>query len=204
MAIERVRTNGFLRDDVPLENNVWIVGDDREVLVIDASHEPDPIIAAVGRRQVTAIVCTHGHHDHVNVAPALARAFDAPVALHPDDLVLWESSHPDREPDIVLAEGDTFSAGGYAMDVIRTPGHTPGSVCLQLASEGTVFVGDTLFPGGAGATRGPLADFGTIIESIQTRLFTLPPDTVVHPGHGESTTIGAESPHLAEWVRRGW
>ena len=204
MGIERVRTDGFLSGGAPVENNVWIVGDDTEVLVIDASHEPDPIIGAVGGRRVEAIVCTHGHHDHVNVAPELARAFEAPVALHPDDLVLWEAAHPGRRPDIALAEGDTFSAGGYSLEVVRTPGHTPGSVCLHLASEGTVFVGDTLFPGGPGATRGPLADFGTIIESIQARLFTLPPDTVVHPGHGESTTIGAEAPSLPEWVRRGW
>lgn len=204
MGVERVRTNGFLSSGTPSENNVWIVGDGTEVVVIDASHEAERIVAAVGGRRVRAVVCTHGHRDHINVAPELGRAFDAPVALHPDDLMLWEAAHPHRPPDTSLAEGDTFSAGGCSLEVVRTPGHTPGSVCLHLAAEDTIFVGDTLFPGGPGATRGRHADFGTIIESIQTRLFSLPPHTVVHPGHGESTTVGTEAPHLAEWVRRGW
>ena len=187
-----------------LQNNVWLVGDDHEVLVVDAAHDAPAIVAGVGDRQVRMIVCTHGHPDHIDAALDLAAAVDAPVALHPDDLPLWQAVHGDRLPDIGLADGDVLEVAGTELRVMRTPGHTPGGVSLHLASEGVAFTGDTLFKGGPGATRWSYSDFGTIVESIRSRLLTLPPETVVHNGHGESTIIGIEAPDLAEWVRRGW
>ncbi len=204
--IDRVVTSGvFALDEQEwdVDNNVWIVGDDEEVLVIDAAHDHRPIVEAVTGRRVTAIVLTHGHSDHVNAGPALADAVCAPLLLHPDDLMLWQETIPDREPDRPLEDGSVLRAGDAELRVIHTPGHSPGGCCLHHTADGVVFSGDTLFEGGPGATGRSFSDFPTIIASIEQRLLTLPPDTVVHTGHGESTTIGDEAPHLDEWVARG-
>ena len=186
-----------------VDNNVWVVGDDTECVVIDAPHDVDAILRAVGDRRVVAILATHAHDDHVRVAPALADVTDAPVLLHPADRVLWDLVHPHVRPDGDLDDGQTVAVAGVALRVLHTPGHSPGACCFHAPELGVVFSGDTLFKGGPGATGRSYSDFGTIIESIRTKLLTLPPETVVHPGHGESTTIGAEAPHLDEWVARG-
>jgi glyoxylase-like metal-dependent hydrolase (beta-lactamase superfamily II) len=186
-----------------VDNNVWIVGDEREVLVIDAAHDAEAIAAAVGDRRVAAVVCTHAHNDHVNAAPALADRFSAPILLHPAEAPLWEMTHADRKPDRELADGDTITAGGVVLRALQTPGHSPGSTCLYAPELGLLFSGDTLFQGGPGATGRSYSDFGTIIDSIRDRLLTLPGDTSVRTGHGDPTTIGAEAPHLEEWIARG-
>jgi glyoxylase-like metal-dependent hydrolase (beta-lactamase superfamily II) len=186
-----------------VDNNVWIVGDDSEVLVIDAAHDAAAIAAAVGGRTVLAIVSTHGHNDHIDAAPALAALTGAPVLLHPDDLPLWKQTHPDRAPDGELAEGRQLSVAGTSLTVLHTPGHSPGAVCLYALELGVLFSGDTLFHGGPGATGRSYSDFPTIIDSIREQLLTLPAETVVHTGHGDSTTIGAEAPDLGEWIARG-
>ncbi|WP_431912147.1 MBL fold metallo-hydrolase [Micromonospora carbonacea] len=186
-----------------VDNNVWVIGDDSECVVVDAPHDVDAILRTVGDRRVVAILATHAHDDHVRVAPQLARATGAPVLLHPDDRVLWDMVHPDVAPDGELRDGATVEVAGTALRVLHTPGHSPGACSLHAPQLGVVFTGDTLFAGGPGATGRSYSDFGTIIESIRTRLFTLPPETVVHTGHGDSTTIGAETPHLAQWVARG-
>jgi glyoxylase-like metal-dependent hydrolase (beta-lactamase superfamily II) len=186
-----------------VDNNVWVVGDDAECVVIDAPHDVDAILRTVGDRQVVAILATHAHDDHVRVAPALAQATGAPVLLHPDDRVLWDLVHPDTAPDGDLRDGQSIEVAGTALRVLHTPGHSPGACCFHTPELGVVFSGDTLFKGGPGATGRSYSDFTTIIESIRRRLLTLPPETVVHPGHGDSTTIGAEAPHLHEWVGRG-
>jgi glyoxylase-like metal-dependent hydrolase (beta-lactamase superfamily II) len=204
--IERVRTSGtFSLDggDFEVENNIWLVGDDDEVVVIDAAHDAGPILAAVGDRRVVAVVCTHGHNDHINAALDLADATSAPVALHPDDRMLWDVVHPDRAPDRALADGGVVEVAGARLDVLHTPGHSPGGICLHLADGGVLFSGDTLFQGGPGATGRSFSDFATIIESIRTRLLSLPAFTLVHTGHGESTTVGDEAPDLGEWIGRG-
>jgi len=136
------------------------------------------------------------------VAPELAERFDAPILLHPDDEVLWKQTHPsvDYTP---LTDDQRITVAGTAIQVIHTPGHSPGSVCLHLPEAGVLFSGDTLFNGGPGATGRSYSDFPTIIDSIRETLFALPEDTRVHTGHGEHTTIGAEAPHLAEWIARG-
>jgi glyoxylase-like metal-dependent hydrolase (beta-lactamase superfamily II) len=204
--IERVRTNGIFSidgEDYGVENNIWLVGDDHEVLVVDAAHDAAPIIDAIGDRRVVAIVCTHGHNDHINAADDLARrAQHAAVLIHEADRPLWDAIYPDRAPDGPLRHGDELTVAGSTLRVLHTPGHSPGGVCLLLP-DGHVFGGDTLFRGGPGATGRSGSDFPTIIESIRTRLLTLPPATVVHTGHGDTTTIGDEAPHLEEWIARG-
>ncbi len=186
-----------------VDNNVWVIGDDRECIVIDAPHDADAIAAMVAGRKLLAIACTHAHDDHVRVAPELSDRLHAPILLHPNDLPLWELTHPDREPDADLADGMTLTVGGTDLEVVHTPGHSPGSVCFRAARLGLVFTGDTLFAGGPGATGRSFSDFPTIIESIRLRLLSQPPETVVHPGHGDSTTVGDEAPHLQEWIDRG-
>ncbi|WP_419992984.1 MBL fold metallo-hydrolase [Streptomyces boninensis] len=204
--IEHLVTSGTFSLDGgtwDVDNNVWIVGDDNEAIVIDAAHDADAIAAAVGDRRLLAIVCTHAHNDHIDAAPALAARTGARILLHPDDRALWKQTHPDREPDGDLAEGQVLTVAGEDLTVLHTPGHTPGAVCLYAPGLATVFTGDTLFAGGPGATGRSFSDFPTIIDSIRDRLLTLPPDTSVRTGHGDSTTIGAEAPHLEEWIDRG-
>lgn len=186
-----------------VDNNVWIVGDEHEVLVIDAAHDAEKIAAAVGDRRVVAVVCTHAHDDHVNQAPALADRFGAPILLNPAEAPLWEMTWPDRKPDGELRDGEVLTAGGVELHLLQTPGHSPGSTCLYAPELKLVFSGDTLFSGGPGATGRSYSNFDTIISSIREKLLTLPGDTVVRTGHGDSTRIGAESPHLEEWIARG-
>ncbi|MGN9795211.1 MBL fold metallo-hydrolase [Streptomyces sp. NPDC054847] len=186
-----------------VDNNVWIVGDDHEAIVVDAAHDADAILAALGGRTLRAVVCTHAHNDHIDAAPALAAATGAPILLHPDDLPLWKQTHPERAPDGELVDGAVLSVAGTGLTVLHTPGHAPGAVCLHAPELTTVFTGDTLFQGGPGATGRSFSHFPTIVDSIRDRLLTLPPETVVRTGHGDTTTIGAEAPHLQEWIDRG-
>ncbi|NMD56718.1 MULTISPECIES: MBL fold metallo-hydrolase [Tsukamurella] len=205
LRVERVVTSGVFSLDGgtwDVDNNVWLVGDDTEVVVIDAAHSADPIVDAVAGRKVRGIVCTHGHNDHVTVAPELSERLDAPILLHPGDDVLWDMTHPGIGHED-LADGSRIAFGGTEIQVIHAPGHSPGSVCLYLPEAGQLFSGDTLFAGGPGATGRSYSDFSVIIESIRDRLFALPPETRVNTGHGDGTTLGAESPHLEEWIRRG-
>ncbi|MGV4980652.1 MBL fold metallo-hydrolase [Streptomyces sp. NPDC001709] len=206
VRIERLVTSGQFTLDGgtwEVENNVWIVGDEREVIVIDAAHDADAIARAVDDRRLIAIVCTHAHNDHVNAAPELADRTGATIWLHPDDLPLWKTTHPHRDPDRHLLDGQVIEAAGADLTVLHTPGHAPGAVCLYDPALATVFTGDTLFRGGPGATGRSYSHFPTIIDSIRNKLLTLPPETKVLTGHGDPTTIGAEAPHLDEWIRRG-
>jgi glyoxylase-like metal-dependent hydrolase (beta-lactamase superfamily II) len=198
--IGKVVTSGtFSLDgqDFAVDNNVWLIGDDREVLVIDAAHDPGAILAAVGGRRLSAIVCTHGHNDHISAAPQVAEATGAPVLLHPADQVLWRMVYPGTLPDGDLADEEVIEIAATPLRILHTPGHSPGSVCLYAPALGIVFSGDTLFHGGPGATGRSYSDHAAIIRSITGRLMDLPPGTVVHTGHGEDTTIAAESGHFA-------
>lgn len=185
------------------ENNVWIVGDDRAVLVIDPAHDPRAVERAVAGRTVAAVLLTHGHWDHVRAAVDFADLAGAVVHLNEADRFLWAAEHGDA-PFEALPDGAVVRAGGVELVARHTPGHTPGSTSFVARELGCVFTGDTLFEGGPGATRWDYSSFATIIGSIEASLFTLPDETAVHTGHGPSTTIGAERPHLPEWISRGW
>jgi glyoxylase-like metal-dependent hydrolase (beta-lactamase superfamily II) len=183
-----------------VENNVWVVGDDRACVVIDAPHQAGPIVELIGDRMVLAIACTHAHDDHVTVAAELADRFAAPIYLHPDDEVLWRMTYPD-EPFEPLSHGRVIPIGDAELIALHTPGHSPGSTCFYSADLGAVFSGDTLFEGGPGATGRSYSDYGTIVASIRETLFALPAGTVVHTGHGPDTTIAAEAAGAARWAR---
>jgi glyoxylase-like metal-dependent hydrolase (beta-lactamase superfamily II) len=198
-GIEKVVTAGVFTLDgqsFDVENNVWLVGD--PLVIVDAAHDADAIAAAAGNRSVAAVVCTHGHNDHINAAVEVAERTGAPVYLHPADRMLWDEVHPARPPDGDLADGDRIGS----LSVLHTPGHSPGGVCLYAAELGVVFSGDTLFAGGPGATGRSYSDFPTILRSIESRLLTLPPETRVLTGHGDSTAIGDEALHVEEWRAR--
>lgn len=198
--IEKVVTSGVFSldgEDFDVDNNIWLVGDESEVLVIDAAHDAAPIVKAVGGRTVTAIVLTHGHNDHINAAGDLYDGVGAPIHLHPGDRMLWEVVYPDAVPDQQISDGDEFTIAGTTLEVLATPGHSPGSVCLYSEELGTVFTGDTLFCGGPGATGRSYSDKPTILASITDRIMALPPETVVHTGHGDDTTVGAERDNIS-------
>lgn len=206
VRVEQVVTSGVFSldgQDFEVENNVWLIGNDSDVIVIDPSHQADPILKAVNGRRVRLIVCTHGHNDHINAAADVVAATGAPVALHPQDRMLWDAVYPDTPPDVDIEDGRRFFIGGAGLQALHTPGHSPGAVSLHCEELGILFAGDTLFSGGPGATGRSYSDFGTIIESIRDRLLVLPPETIVHTGHGDDTTIGDEAPHLQEWIERG-
>jgi glyoxylase-like metal-dependent hydrolase (beta-lactamase superfamily II) len=203
--IERIVTHGTFELDGgswEVDNNIWLVGDDSDVIVFDAAHTAAPIVEAVAGRNVVAVVCTHGHNDHVTVAPELGQRLDAPVLLHAADDVLWRMTHPDTDFRAV-SDAETLTVAGTELRALHTPGHSPGSVCWYAPDLNAVFSGDTLFSGGPGATGRSFSDFPTILQSISGRLGKLPAETFVYTGHGDTTSIGDEIVHYDEWVARG-
>jgi glyoxylase-like metal-dependent hydrolase (beta-lactamase superfamily II) len=204
-GVERVVTSGVFSldgQDFDVDNNVWLVGDGASVVIVDAAHDAATILAAVGDRTVSQIVCTHAHNDHVNAVRDLVAATGATVRLHPDDQMLWDVVNEGvaYEP---LVDGDVIDAAGASLVVMHTPGHSPGGVCLWSDELGVVLTGDTLFHGGPGATGRSFSDFPTILDSIRERLLALPAPTRVLTGHGDETTIGAEAGSYDAWVARG-
>jgi len=184
----------------PMDNNVYVVrckGTGESVL-IDAANEADQVVALCRNLNVKRVLTTHGHQDHIQAVPAV-RAAGYPVGISADDAPML----PDH--DFVIDADMEIEVGDLLLRTIHTPGHTPGSMCFVIEGSPVLLSGDTLFPGGPGATKFPGGDFPTIIASIGERLFGgLPDHTVVMPGHGNDTTIGAERPHLQEWADRGW
>lgn len=204
--VENVVTSGTFSLDGgtwEVDNNVWIIGDEKEVIVIDPAHDVEKIKEAVGEREVMAVLLTHGHDDHIRAAAQFSDEVDAPIFLNPEDQMLWDAVYPERDVDAHIHEGHSFSVAGTTLSALHTPGHSPGSTCFYAQELGVLFSGDTLFNGGPGATGRSYSSFDTIIESIQNKLLTLPEQTVVNTGHGDATSIGAEAPHLAQWIARG-
>ena len=166
--------------------------------MFDAAHNHERIVQAINGRKVAAIVLTHGHNDHINAAVPLRDAVDAPILLHADDQMLWDVVWPGDQPDRQLEPGAVIKAGGHQLTVLHTPGHSPGCCSFHDADADAVFSGDTLFCGGPGATGRSFSDEPTILRSIRDVLLRLPDQTVVHTGHGDSTTIGAERDGVLE------
>lgn len=181
-----------------VDNNVWVIGDDKECVVIDAPHDADAILDLVAGRTVRAVLLTHAHDDHIDAAAQVCQATGAPAYLHPADRMLWDRVYA-QEPDEDLCNGQTFEVAGVSIEVLHTPGHSPGACCFYIADLGVLFTGDTLFQGGPGATGRSFSDYDTIVASINDRLLTLPSDTTVHTGHGDSTTIGDEAAGREDW-----
>lgn len=201
MSIELVTTDGIFALDGgewEVTNNIWLVGDDKEVLVFDAAHDHQPIVDAINGRRVPGIVLTHGHNDHINAAVALREAVDAPVLLHEFDRFLWDVVHPGHDIDGPIEPGRTLRGGSHELAILHTPGHSPGCCCFYDEASGLVVSGDTLFCGGPGATGRVYSDEATILASIRDVLLRLPDHTVVHTGHGDTTTIGDERDSVLE------
>ncbi len=187
-----------------LDTNVWVLRCRRSghAVLVDAAAEPERLLAWAGALGVRAVIQTHGHWDHVGAIPAFRQA-GYPVRIAPaDEAMVPDAGHLGLDVD--LEDGSDIEVGELRLQAVATPGHTPGSMCFRLDDSALVFAGDTLFPGGPGATGGDPERFATILEAIERQLFTLPAQTLVLPGHGADTTIGAERPHLAEWSARGY
>ncbi len=183
----------------PYDNNIYLLSDpeSRSAVLIDAANDAPRILREAEGLRVAEILTTHGHGDHIQALAAVQQHWGARARFHAADARMIPVTN-----GALLQDGERISFGEFALQVLHTPGHTPGSVCFLIGD--LCFSGDTLFPGGPGNTRNPYASFPQIIESIRARLFTLPDDTRVLPGHGADTTIGRERPHLEEWIARGW
>ncbi|WP_152192926.1 MBL fold metallo-hydrolase [Georgenia satyanarayanai] len=209
VRVENLVTSGTFSLDGgtwEVDNNVWIVGDDAECVVIDPAHDPAAVVEAVDGRRVVAVLLTHGHDDHIRAVRDVATQVGAAVYLNPADTMLWEQVYPGTTADAEIADGQEISVAGVTLTALHTPGHSPGSTCFHapgLGEGGVLFSGDTLFNGGPGATGRSYSDFPTIVESIRDRILTLPESTEVLTGHGDPTSVGAEKPHLQEWIDRG-
>lgn len=184
---------------LPGEDNMWIVGDELECAVVDAAGAPELVLERVGSRRLLALLCTHAHAASAGATLAVADATGAPIHLHPDDFPLWLASHPGRWPDRSALDGMTLDVAGVRLEALHTPGHTPGSVCWYADALDAVFTGGTLEADGPGPADLPRASYTTLLSSIRRRLFTLRPDTVVHPGHGPDTRIATQRWHAEFW-----
>lgn len=203
VQVERHEIVGTGPDGGAFPNNTYLVGDESLVLVVDPAHDADAVRACVGGRTVTGILLTHGHWDHVGPVPELAAEWNVTPRLHPADRFLLERTH-EHCPTEDLVDGQVLEVAGARVTVAHTPGHTPGACSFLVPDAATVLTGDTLFPGGPGATRWEYSDFDQVIASVRERLMALDAGWTVAPGHGEPTTIGAESPHVDDWADRGW
>ena len=184
----------------PMDNNVFVLRckDTGDAVLLDAANEHERLLDLCQSLGVRTVLETHGHWDHIQAVPAVRDA-GYEVGVTAEDAEMLDAYDYVIEPDSVIP------VGRLRLRTIFTPGHTPGSMCFKLDDAPILFSGDTLFPGGPGATKFPGGDFDTIIRSIDEQLFSpLDADTIVMPGHGDDTTIGAERPHLQEWIDRGW
>jgi len=183
--------------------NAWLIGDDSEVIVIDPGGDPGAVLDAVGDREILAVICTHGHTSHVAAALEVAARDEAPVALHPKDLLFWREAHAGQDPEIEMEGSGLFEVADVTLEVIHTPGHSPGSVSLYCEDLDAVFTGDALTAGGPAAHTGEFPDFAAQLSAIGEELLTLPGKTRVLPGHGDELTVAVAEKQFDSWVAAG-
>ena len=181
----------------------WLIGDDEEVIVVDPGEDAGAVLGAVGDREILAVICTHGHAAHVAAARKVADRDEAPVALHPRDLLLWRDTHGAAGPEIEMEDGGVFEVAGVTIEVVHAPGHTPGSVCLYCEELGAVFSGDVLLAAGPAAHAGEFPDFPGQLSAIGEQVLTLPAETRVLPGHGDETTVEIAAKRFDGWAAAG-
>ena len=185
------------------ESNAWIVGDDEEVIVVDPGADPALVLAATADREILAVICTHGHTDHVAAALDVAARDEAPVALHPKDLLLWREAHGRNDPEIEMEDGGIFEVADVALEVIHAPGHSPGSVVLYCEDLGAVFSGDAMLAEGPSPHAGEFPNFSAQLSAIGEHILTLPATTRVLAGHGDEITVAAAEKQFDSWVAAG-
>jgi glyoxylase-like metal-dependent hydrolase (beta-lactamase superfamily II) len=183
--------------------NVWIIGDDEEVIVIDPGRDAAEVLDAVGEREVLAVICTHGHADHVAAAMEVAERDEAPVALQRQDKMHWREAFPADDADIDMEDGGIFEVADVQLEVIHAPGHTAGSVVLYCEDLGVVFTGDVATAGGPVPHEGEFPDYAGQLTAIGENLLSLPQETRVLPGHGDETTIAVVEKKFDSWVAAG-
>ena len=185
----------------PYDNNVFVIRcrETGEAVLIDAANEHEKLLELCTALNVRRVLETHGHWDHIQAVPAMREAGLSVAVTAADAPMLKDVGY-----DVFIDDAEVIEVGRLRLQAIHNPGHTPGSISFLIEGSPLLFSGDTLFPGGPGGTKFEGGDFNAIIDSIDNKLFTLPPSTIVLPGHGLDTTIGNERPHLQEWVDRGW
>lgn len=183
--------------------NTWIIGDDEEVIVVDPGTAAGSVREAVGDRVVLAVICTHGHHDHIATALEVAAEDEAPVALHPADRLAWREAYPGTEPEIQMEEGGIFDVADVTLEVLHAPGHTPGSICLYCEELGVLVAGDVIGTEGPVPHDGEFGDFPGQLNAIGTVVLTLNGDTRILPGHGDELTVAVAERKFGSWAAAG-
>jgi glyoxylase-like metal-dependent hydrolase (beta-lactamase superfamily II) len=183
--------------------NTWIVGDDDEAIVIDPGDDAGSVLAAVGEREILAVICTHGHARHVSAAFEVAKRDDAQVAVHSSDILAWREAHPGADPDIEMEDGGVFEVADVTLEVIHAPGHSPGSACLYSEELGAVFTGDVVGERGPASHDDAFPDFSRQLSAIGGAVLTLDGDTRILPGHGDELTVAIAERRFDAWVAAG-
>ncbi len=194
--IDRVRTG-------VADGNAWVIGDDEEVIVVDPGTDARAVLDAAGDREILAVICTHGHGAHTGAALEVAERDESPVALHPRDRLFWREVHGDQLPEIEMENGGAFEVAGVTLEVLHTPGHSPGSVSIYCEDLGVVFSGDALSADGPCPHDGGFPDFAGQLSAIGAELLTLPGETRVLPGHDEESTIAMAEKRFDSWITAG-
>jgi glyoxylase-like metal-dependent hydrolase (beta-lactamase superfamily II) len=190
-------------DQVVTGANTWIVGDDEEVIVIDPGTDAGAVLAKVGDREVIAVICTHGHPGHVTAAVEVAERDEAPIALHPAERLSWKEVHRKADPDIEMEDGGVFEVADVRIEVLASPGHSAGSVCLYIEDLGVVMCGDVVASDGLVTSEDGFSNFAKQLSAIGEVLLTLPPKTRILPGHGEEMTVASVEKNFDSWVSAG-
>jgi glyoxylase-like metal-dependent hydrolase (beta-lactamase superfamily II) len=187
-------------DHITTSAHCWLIGDDDEVIVVDPGDDAAPVLEAAGDREVIAVICTHGHARHVAAAVQVAKRDDAPIALHRGDLMWWRESHPGTEPDIAMEDGGTFEVADVTLEVIHSPGHTAGSVCLYCEDLDALLAGDVVSAAGPCGHDGEVPDFPGQLSAIGAHVLTLPEQTQILPGHGPELSVADAARRFDSWA----